>query len=73
VLQRHHFVGDVGAPHVHLECGSADDDIGVIEELVEDVEDGGLGENQFVEDIGLEFMRIDVDRGQEDGLHLVVS
>jgi len=73
VLDAVEFVGDVGAAHVDFEGCLANLDVGVAEEGVEDVEDGGFGEDELLETVVADAVAIHVDGGEEHGLHLVVS
>jgi len=48
VLDAVELVGDVGAAHVDFKGCLANLDVGVAEEGVEDVEDGGFGEDELL-------------------------
>lgn len=47
--------------------------ISVVEEVVQYIEDGGLGEDELLQVLRVEVVSVHVDGAEEDGLHLVVT
>ena len=73
VLDAVELVGDVGAADVDFEGGLAHLVVGVVEEGVEHVEDGGLGEDELLQAVVADAVAVHVDGREEHGLHLVVA
>lgn len=67
------IVRHVHTAHVHFQSGITHSPIGVVEKVVQNVEDGRLTLDELLKVLGMEVMAVHVHGGEENGFHLVVT
>lgn len=73
MLQARNVVASVRPPHINLQGRVTHRPVGMVEEVVEDIEDGRLGNYKFLQVLRVELVAVHVNGRKEDALHLVVS